>query len=115
MNISTVYPSGRDVPPHCRLAVRQAVPILAGLVCLLSAMLLLGYVYARGQILEAARAQTTQLAGSIAGLAGYSTAWVESSLTSLAGALEECRAQTPPDPTGDHGGLAARIMETLTS
>lgn len=52
--------------PH-RLAVRQALPIFAGLLCLLCAALLLGYRQARNTVLDAAGTRARQLseAGSL--------------------------------------------------
>ena len=53
------------IPLRSRLAIRQALPIALTLVCLLGTFPVVGYFFARDQILDGAERQAAQLAASI--------------------------------------------------
>ena len=72
------------IPLRYRLAVRQTVPILAGLVGVLFFLIAMGYLHAREQIIDTARLQVAQLVGSIARQDDYSRRWLERGMQSVA-------------------------------
>ena len=65
------------VPWRYRLETRQSIPILVGLVGVLTLLLALGYLYARERILASVRGQVAQLVGSIARQDDYNRRWLE--------------------------------------
>ncbi len=75
--------AGGPVPLKNRLAVRQAAPIVAALICLIGLLPVAGYFFARGEALEGARRQTAQLADSIGHYDGYYRSWFASSAAPL--------------------------------
>lgn len=75
--------SRHKIPLHYRLSVRQTVPILAGLVGVLLVLVIMGYLYARDQIVKTARLQVAQLVGSIARQDDYSRRWLERGMQSV--------------------------------
>ncbi len=63
--------------------MRQCVPILTGFVGVLCCLLVAGYFYTRGQIIETTRLQVEQMMGSITRQHGYSYRWVETVMGSM--------------------------------
>ena len=82
--------------PH-RLAVRQALPILTGLLCLLSLPLLLGYLQARDTVLDAAGGRARQLSGAASTVGAQFLQRSQKRLEGIARRLEEA---------GPHGATA---------
>jgi len=71
------------VPWRYRLETRQSIPILVGLVGVLTLLLALGYLYARERILASVRGQVAQLVGSIARQDDYNRRWLERGMQPL--------------------------------
>ncbi len=97
------------VPLRYRLAVRQSVPILTGLVGLLSLLLVFGYLYAREQIINTARAQMRQFVGSISRQDAFSRLWLERGMHPLAAAVEQYR-RLPPERRQDADAHIASMV-----
>lgn len=85
------------VPRRYRLTVRQSVPILTGLVGLLGLLIVLGYLYARERVMEAARAQMSQFVGSLIHYSATSRQWSEQGMLVIAGAVEQALALPPEE------------------
>lgn len=91
--------------------MRQTVPILAGLVGVLLFLAIMGYLYARDQIVETARLQVAQLIGSIARQDDYSRRWLERGMQSvarLAATFPDC---SPAERKGEDKRMVAIISD----
>ncbi len=82
-----------QIPWRYRIATRQSVPILVGLIGLLSLLIALGYFYAREHILIISNAQVKQFVSSISRQDDYTQQWIMRSMHPLTQAIEH--AVTP--------------------
>lgn len=91
--------------------MRQTVPILAGLIGVLLFLAMMGYLYARDQIVETARLQVAQLVGSIARQDDYSRRWLERGTQSVARLASTFPDRSPTERKGEDKRMVAIISD----
>ncbi len=82
------------IPWRYRIASRQSVPILGGLLGLLALLIALGYFYAREHILAITHAQVNQFVSSIIRQEDYTRQWIMRTTRPLVDSLEHTFAQS---------------------
>ncbi len=103
----------RAIPPCNRLAVRQAAPIVLTLICLLGALPVAGYFFARSEALEGVRRQTAQLADSVSHYDAYYRSWFAASVAPLIRIFETVGPDMPPVQTFGDTELGRRASHML--